>query len=291
MRRRRIAIRLTIFVLILAGIISLISWVSHFSFLTIDTIRVEGADPVQNQEIQKVAFDAISGDYLGIFSKSNALIFPRFAVANSIREHSLAIDKVELNLDDLHQLTIVLREKVASAIACFDFPELADSNLIPAGLSNSPLDNCYRVDRSGMVFGRSDKSDDFLNRYYVPDLPNMSSSTVMGSYATSTSEFLNLQDFYTKARTLSFNVESILIKSEGEYEMYMRNLDSSIVIVYFNSKTSFTDQLFNLATFWDYMVTNHKDERTTPSFDYIDLRSGANIYFRQNGGAIESQKK
>jgi hypothetical protein len=266
--------------------VALLSWLSRLPFLTINTVRVEGADPSLAVQLQSTATEAISGSYFGLFSKANAVIFPRGAVVNSIKESFLAVDGVEVHLNDLHQISVSVKQKVPDAIICFDFPALDTT----PSTSPDTSDNCYDADKTGLVYGlHQSNNSSGLSKYYIPHTSEISSSTVIGTYATSTAEFLKLQSFYESARTAGLSVESVLIKDSGEYEMYIRNDDSTVAIVYFNNTRSFSDQLNNLVSFWNYMVTDRRADKKASSFDYMDVRYGSNVFYRENGG-VASKK-
>ena len=71
--------------------------------------------------------------------------------------------------------------------------------------------------------------------------------------------------------------------------MYILNPDKSIAIVYLNDSRSLSDELSNLLSFWTYMVVNPRVTKTPPSFDYIDVRYGTNVFYRVNGGVASSK--
>ena len=54
------------------------------------------------------------------------------------------------------------------------------------------------------------------------------------------------------------------------------------VVIYFNGKSKFTDELINLISFWKHATESAKSTHTTVSFDYIDVRYGANVVFKNS---------
>ncbi len=281
-KRKKITWAIVIGIVIIVLAILGLSWLTRISMLKIDTVRIDGADQDITSTLQKAAESAISGTYFGLFSKSNAILYPRGAVARAVKEASGRIETVETHLNDLHQISITVTEKAPSAIVCPDFPNL-DNTTSSAG-------NCYFVDKTGYVYAQSpDVSGNIYHRYYVPTANSTSSTGMIGIYATSSDEFVLLQSFYNQTEDAGLTVESMLIKEKGEYEMYILNPDKSIAIVYFNEGRPLKDELSNLLSFWSYMVSGSGATKPSPSFDYIDVRYGTNIFYRINGGVVSSK--
>ena len=279
-RRRRAVLFLIIVAIIFVLGLTTLSWFSRLPFWTINVVRVEGVGQDLAALIEPVAENAISGSYFGIFSKSNAVIYPRGAVINSIKSAVPQVDSVEVHINDLRQISVIVKARTPDAIICFDFPSI-DTNTD----TGSTTDQCYDADSTGMIYSsHMGSSDNTMDKYYVPNREQISSSTILGTYATSTQEFVKLQSFYKSARNSGLNISSVLIKSAGEFEMYIRNDDSSIAIVYFNEMRPLADQFKNLLSFWNYMVTDKRAVGNAASFDYIDVRYGSNVFYRENGG-------
>ena len=278
---------LIIAIVILAGGAFTLSWLSKVSFFRIDSVRIEGADPDIATSLRTAAESAISGSYFGLFSKANSLIYPRGAVVRAVKEASGRIEDVVTSLNDMHQISITVTEKTPSALVCPNFPNMDSS---PDSLGDG---DCFFVDKAGLIYAVApDLSSGVYNRYYTPDISGTATSTSspIGSYATSTEGFVRLQAFYNGAQSAGLEVESVLIKDKGEYEMYILNPDKSIAIIYFNESRPLTDELSNLLSFWNYMVTDTHGAKNPPSFDYMDVRYGTNVFYRVNGGAASSNK-
>ncbi|MEI6396890.1 MAG: hypothetical protein WCO48_02370 [Candidatus Taylorbacteria bacterium] len=268
-RRKKAIWVLIIAVVILALGAFTLSWITKLAVFRIDSVRVDGADSDISSVLQSAAQSAISGSYFGLFSKSNSIIYPRGAVVRAVKEASGRVETVETNLNDLHQISISVTEKTPSAMACPGFPE--DGG------------DCFFVDKTGLIYAKAPiSSPGIYNRYYI-------SGGYIDGYATSTEEFLRLQTFYSGALSVGLEVESILIKEDGEYEMYILNPDKSIAIVYFNNTKSLVEELSHLLSFWTYMVTDVRTTKTPSSFDYIDVRYGTNVFYRINGGTTSSR--
>ncbi len=294
-RRKKAAWVLVGFIVSVSLAVALFSWLTKLSMFKIYNVRIDGADPDITASLQTAAESVLSGSYFGIFSKSNAFIYPRGAVARAVKEASGRVESVETHLNDLHQISITITEKSPAALACPDFPNL-DSNDISSTAQSSTInqtntvDQCYFTDKSGLIYAEApDLSGNIYPRYYIPEVSSASSTALIGDYATSTEAFVRLQSFYSVVQNAGIKIESVLIKEKGEYEMYVQNPDMSIAIIYFNESRPLTDELTNLVSFWNYMITDARTTKKLISFDYIDVRYGTNVFYRVNGGAISSK--
>ncbi len=280
-RRKIVWVLISVVLIIVIGVL-ILSWLTKLSVFRITSVRIYGADPDINQSLQSSVETAISGSYFGLFPKDNVFIYPRGAVIRAAKDSSGRIDTVETSLNDLHQISITITEKTPAALVCPDFPNID---------TVSSLDNqCYFIDKTGLIYSEApDISSNIYHQYFIPNIGENSTSTIVGSYATSTEEFTHLQSFYNGVQAANLEVESILVKEKGEYEMYVLNPDKSIAIIYFNDNRSLTEELSNLLSFWTYMVTDVRSAKTPPSFDYIDVRYGTNVFYRVNGGVVSSK--
>jgi hypothetical protein len=255
-----------------AAVIAIVSWayifnrVSFLPSLAITDVRVYGAGPDISPRISSAAFMAISGSYAGLFSKSNAFIYPKGAIAAAAKHSSPRIADVIVKRDGLHSLTIAVSEKAPSAITCSGLPDFDDSGTLVK--DEAKRDDCFFTDESGYIFMRASGSDlTSYTIYYVPALPD----DPTGLQATSTEKFKALQDFLKGVKANGMEPQGLLIKEGGEYEMYISN-HGGTAIVYFNDAASLEKELANLSAFWG------KNKRS--SFEYIDVRYGSNVFYR-----------
>jgi cell division septal protein FtsQ len=263
-RRRGIWIAGLIVVSAVAWTLTLSS-LSGFGFLTIDTVKVNGADADINGPIQAAAMKALQGDYFGIFSKSNTIIFPRGAVAAAVRGTSERIENVSVTRDGLRSLVVNVQEKSPAALVCANLPDWNNGALV-----FDQSDDCYFADAGGMLYDHAPSfSGRVYNRYYMPDIG--------GASSTSASEFESLQRLYDSARAQRLDVQAMLIHGDGEYELYVSN-----TVVYFNNHTSLEDQLSNLISFWSNMTSKARAKGQSVQFDSIDVRYGSNVFYRLN---------
>lgn len=243
------------------------SGLSYLNVFTIKNIKVSSTNPNISVPLQNLAASSLQGAYLGLFSKSNIFIYPHDKVTASVEKALPSIKSLTVSRDGLQGLKIDVIEKNPSAIVCAGLPDFSDETL-----SLNGIDNCYFADWSGYIFDKVSSSTNALyNHYYFPDLSlnATSSDSIIGLYATSTDKFSDLQDFYNEASKAGIKPLAVLAKDNGEYEMYMND-----TIIYFNDFRPLKDQLSNLVSFW-----NRKKGQT--KFEYIDVRYGSNVFYRE----------
>ena len=268
----------------IVAIVSLAFALSRFSaleYFSIESVRVYGADSDIVPIVQLVAYDAIQGSFLGIFSKSNAFIYPKAALTAAVINASPRILSAEVSRDGSKSLIISVTEKSPAAIVCAGLPDFDQNGAL------SDDGDCYAADESGLLFKKMAVSTGTpqIMRYYVPDLPDDVSA--IGSHATSTVEFAALQSFVAGARSAGIKPEGILFKDGGEYEMYADSsarssgaaTSSPLIVVYLNDKAGFVSELSDMAAFWSHMTAS-AGAGAPPSFEYIDLRYGSNVFYR-----------
>jgi hypothetical protein len=235
-----------------------LSKISFLNFFQIDNIVVLGTEPRVESNIREHAEEVLSDSYFGIFSKANLFLYPKSQLLASISDIAPEIQSISINRNGLHSLNINVETKKVSAVVCASLP---DENLDLVSASSS----CYISDWSGFIFKKAQTVEKDTNVYYSPALP----IDAIGSYATSTNQFVALQKFYNSCREFGLEPEYILIKENDEYEMFAKD-----TIIYFNDDSSLDDQLQNLLLFW-----SHNEKKI--NYEYIDVRFGSNVFYRK----------
>lgn len=279
-RHRRLIVGLS------ATLIALISWLfvlsrlSDLQALAITDIRVYGADPDITGNLEAAASSSIQGSYLGIFSKSDSLIYPKAAVKQAVGSSSPRLATVNVMRNGLHGLTVSVTEKIPAAVICADLPNL------DSGESGVPIDStdCYLADRTGFIFKQASMASTSQDRnydvYYAPNLQ----AVPVGTFATSTNEFASVVSFVSGVKAAGLAPQGVLIKDSGEYELYLRNPSNpeGPIIVYWDTSADVSRELSDLSAFWNGIASGSaKVAVKDPSqLEYIDIRYGSNVFYR-----------
>jgi len=256
----------------------LFSWLTGLSFVTIKNVSVFGADPDIETIVHDTAMNELSGKYLGLFNKSNTLIYPKTSIVKNIKLTSPRILNVFVSRDGLTGLRVTVNEKTPVAVVCATLPNFDGNKLVIE--SDDP---CYLADDTGFLFQKSPVFTDHpYHIYFAPDISatnisntdsdsNGDSANFIGAYATTTTEFNTLQTFYNSAQSVGIQGDAILVKNAGEFELY-----SGSTTIYFNDAKDLDKELANLVAFW-----NHAKTAGNTDFDYIDLRYDLNVFYKQ----------
>ncbi len=269
-----------IWTLILA-LISIITWLyafsslSHLEIFNIKTINISGADKDISNTLKATALNSIQGEYFGLFSRSNLLAYPKEAIMTAIMNTDARVNDVTVERSGIQSLNITVREKIPAAVVCTNLPDWDESDLIL-----DSFESCYLVDDTGYVFMNASSSNAEINRYYLPNIAIVSTSTsIIGTKIASTTMFRTLQSFYNGAKSYNIDIKALLVKDGGEYELYAAT-ESGVIVVYFNEINGFENEFTALISFWNDLTQKARNEGNKLKLDSIDLRYGSNVFYR-----------
>jgi hypothetical protein len=265
----------------LGTIIFSISRFSSLNALAINSITVSGADSEIDGILSAAAYDALDGKYLGLFSKSNILIYPKKAIRESVEKISSRIESVSVSRGEDRTLNVSVTLKQAAALVCANLPDFSDDST-----------GCYLADSTGLIFKQfSASSTPFINKYYIPWISEKygADGDAVGTFATSTELFLELQEIYSVIKEAGINLSGILVDKDG-YELYVQDSnddmetispnDTSVTVIYMNNSETLANQTVNLISFWKNMMDDAKHNGVVKKFEYIDVRYGSNVFYR-----------
>ncbi len=281
-RRTRIIVRSVVAIIAVFIVVAVVSIFSSWSVLTLTNVQVSGVNQEEVVAIHDIVMQSLSGKYLGLFSRANYFIYPRSQIKQLIKAAYFEIDTVDITRADWHTVTVSVHEKTPLALVCATLPDFNGNEL-----SLNDPGTCYFVDRSGVIFKKAPSfSGTVYNRYYIPDLASgdntASSTALIGTYATSTDKFHIIQQLYATIKQNNIIADAMLMKGGGEYELYIRNpnTSSSTAVVYFDTISSTTEQLSNFISFWNHTLVTARANKAPVEFDYIDVRYSPNVYHR-----------
>lgn len=240
------------------------------SFLQIETIEIVGADADMATSIRASALESIQGSYMGLFSRSNTLIYPKSVIVDSTKKTSPEIENVHVERNGRKAVIIEVIAKVPVAQMCTSLPDFSD---------DAQQGSCFFVDKDGFVFKQDTKYDSLLPKIYVQQ---GTTTNVIGSTPIQKERFSTLVDFYRKVVASKIKVQGLLL-SEVHDELYVVNESSSgtisenIAVVYFSEKHPLDDTLLNLVSFWNHM----KSDKVPHHFSEIKLQFPPNVYYTE----------
>jgi hypothetical protein len=115
-------------------------------------------------------------------------------------------------------------------------------------------------------------------RYYLPMLPD---SHVLGTQATSTTEFKRLESLVESVEKANIHVHAMLVQGDGSYELYADNPDGdSIVVIQMNERANLSTERDNLVAFWNRMVADAHAAGKKAAWTEIKTQFPPNVYSR-----------
>jgi len=275
-----------------AAVIALVTWafifsrISYLPSFAIEKISVYGADPDITPVLSLAAGRAMDGAYLGMFSRSNALIYPRSGVETAVAAASPRVSHVQVRLDGANAIAVTVSEKVPAAIVCADLP---DFDVLPSGGRPIilPDDHCYYTDEGGTLFEHAPASASSTAqsplRYFIPALPDTGDLSGMNAFATDTARFARIESFVGGLSGLDsapIEVLGVLAEDGGRYELYAENPDgASIVVIHADEASGLDTELRDLVAFWSRTTADARAAKDSLEWSEIKLQYPPNVYY------------
>jgi hypothetical protein len=275
-RRRIIALKVTLYLILTAGLIYSLSYLSSTKILTIDRVEIVGNKVLEEQTLRNLVETEIEGRVLGLFPKKNIFLYPKRSIINKLIGRFERLSSVDVDLKSFKVLEVRVVERGAVAVWCSeptseernDQSELVEELLVDKATDQKEtlIKDCYLVDNTGLIFASySSSTPSSLPRYEGENLGDVS----IGSYfwkrrdAKKVSEFLSSLD--------SLKVEILKITKEPERKVVIiLNTETDLIL---SLNDDWPRAFENLATlvsepeFKEYVGDN-----LLSPFAYIDLR-------------------
>lgn len=128
-------------------------------------------------------------------------------------------------------------------------------------------EHCSFADKQGIIFEKvATSSDKIYFKYYSSNEINQD-------------KFIQLQNFVKNVENSGIIATGLLLSEDGSYELYIKNVDQSTAVVYFDDRTSLDKVVSNLSVFWKNSLNKKIGSDLIPNFEYINLRFGNNIFY------------
>jgi hypothetical protein len=255
-RRKELLYRTLIVFIVLAVIVSGLSILSRLKRFAIVAIEVSGDNILSKEVVQNAALEKISGNYFGIFPRSNSLIYPNNAVAAAIRAMP-PVREVTVKRRDLKTLDIEVIEREKEFVWC---------------TAEEGEEACYMLDYDGLVFALIEgisSTTDFIYRGALAPEP-------LGKNSLPLEEFRRIRFFLEELEGLSVSPREAEISPTDYLTIYLERGGKIMV----DAKDDLSVILGNIAA----VIT---DKTVAPSLsefldrlDYIKLDSGNKVVYK-----------
>ncbi len=268
-KRRRIFLRIFLVIILLGLFVWGLSFLSGISQLTIHEVTVKNNAATDASELKTLVLNHLTGKYWKLFARNNIILYPKNAITKDILGHDSIIEKVTLELKQLHTLELTIQERTPTALWCKSTMHTEGTE---PTFDISP--DCYFMDDAGFIFATAPTfSGNLYFRYYGlitiddpigqtyaidPPLPHM--AALMNQ--------LKQQN--------NFKVTGLFARGNGEYELHLEHNGSII----FNNLQSLEKSYTNFITVLDERSAKALKNATSSRFEYVDLRFGDKVFYK-----------
>lgn len=253
--------------------IALLSFVSHYKYLTIDTVVIEGNRVLTPDDVRGVVETELSGRYLLLFSKSNIVIYPKKRIKEALLKTYKRIKGVRValeNLKSLQSIKVSITEREGKYLWCGDtLPE------------NDEVASCYYVDDSSFLFAEAPYfSGNVFFRFYS-SVSRDGTDKIIGNFLLPPEEFERLIFFKDFLRSMDIETQALVVKEGENYELLIASGPiTEAPLIIFNKKDDFERILNNLGSALETepFATDFREKLS--SLLYIDLRFGNKVIYK-----------
>ncbi|MEI6660449.1 MAG: hypothetical protein WCK91_03460 [bacterium] len=271
--KRRVArIRLTILISILS--VSIIGAAAYFSsdkHLTINNISITGTHVINKSDIEDIVRTDISGRYLYMFDRSNALIYPKAKIYQDLSASFHRIEHLSVALTNFNTLRIDIIERSGTYLYC--------GEQVPASVSDVG-ENCYFVNSEGYVFDRAPYfSGDVYFKYYMKV---NDTGSVLGTQIIHPDSFHKLTRFIDSLTSIGFKSTGLLVEDSGSCTLMLESSNQIKPKINFRIDNDFDTILDNLTLAMNKPEFANQIKTKYAKLQYIDLRFKNKVLYKFN---------
>ena len=117
-KRNRRLLKYGLSIFLFVGVVALASYISHRPQIRIRQVEFSGGVLVTGEEVSAETLAYLSGSYLWLFPRNNALWYPRKSLGQDLKDKFQRIDTIDARLKDFHTLVITVTERKPVAMWC-----------------------------------------------------------------------------------------------------------------------------------------------------------------------------
>ena len=244
------------FYLVLLGLVAIgVVFLMRIDFWKITEVKVGEAKQVDEAGILEIAKKQIVGTYLGIFPRNNFLIYPKGEIEKEIMDSEPAVLSVTMKAELDHILTILIKERLASALWCKKSGE------------------CYFMDKKGIIFAPAispSLDNRKLFKYY-----GIAEGNPLGRQFGEEKFFPELAQFVKKVKDLGLQISAAEVVSADRAQIDFEDNSYLIFPPYEKDKAALFE---NIEIFINDLKS--KNDGQMPLLEYIDARYGNKIFYK-----------
>jgi hypothetical protein len=270
--RRVKRLRLIILFSILSiSIVFGISYFSSYPLIVINKIVTTGNSIINGQEIESRINDKLSGRYIGLFSRSNFLIYPEKNIYNDLLVNFPRIESLSIKREGLNTLHVSLTERAGSFLYC--------GTAIPEKKEDIG-ENCYFVNNDGYIFDKAPYfSGDVYFKYYTAIKGDI--LYPLGSQMFPVDRFHDLIRFTDGVIALGFKPIYLTIDTNGTYSLYLKSVNNNpSPKIIFKEDNNLSVILDNFITAMNKKEFANEINSKYDTLSYIDLRFKNKVLYK-----------
>jgi cell division septal protein FtsQ len=254
-------IKITLLVFLLLVIVGTPIYLLRDKHFLITTIEIKGNNVTKNEEIEAVVSKHLEGNYFWLIPHSSILLYPRRAIADELSLIIPRFKKVDIELLDIHTLSVSVEERTPEALYCRD-------------ISNPALPtDCYFLDASGYIFSDAPA---FSGGVYFVYSSSPSLESPLRTQFVDPDTFPLLAAFTNSLAAPLY--PKVLVDTGEEYQLVLAEGG----IIKWKKTQALDDIRSNLESFV-VSPTLKKQNKTIGDVLYIDLRFGNKIFYKFKG--------
>jgi cell division septal protein FtsQ len=223
----------------------------------VTNIELNGNNVTKYEDVAAIVAQELDGNYLYIFPKSNALIYPNNKIRDNILNNIPRIRDVKVSLVNPKSLNITIIEREPAGLYCRD--------------ANINSEGCYFMDDNGYIFSQAPS---FSGDVYFVYATDPAIEDPLGKDYTSPEEFKKLPNLIDSLKEINIPLRSI-VSTPNEY--YLELVSKGKIII--SKKDNLKEVASNLESFLnDQEITKKPDFFNNVA--YIDMRFGNKIFYK-----------
>jgi cell division septal protein FtsQ len=262
-RKRRMRIfKVSLVIILLLAVITGLSFLSKMRALAITTISVQGNSAVDTDDLKTIAQGYLGGNYLMLFSRTNAFLYPKQKILDEVASKFKRIETVKINVSGMHTLVMTITERKPLYVWCNGTP------------TDTSQKKCFFLDATGYIFSEAPV---FSGNAFFAFYGQLSSEEPIGSHYLETGLFNGIDKLIVWLGDQGIQSHALLAKGEGVYELYL-NKAGKIIFKDMKKSGDFSQLQSTVQTIMQNTDILSKNSSTT--IDYVDLRFGNKVYYK-----------
>ena len=265
-KRRLFYIKIAALAVVLAGSVAGLSYLTRLPALQISEINITGAEVVDEGELRSAVHEQLAGRYFFLFSKANIFLYPKTALEASVLSSFKRLKSAEFSFKNLHSVELLVTERPPQALWC---------GVTRDAGGEAP---CYFLDPEGYIYTQAPT---FTGPVYLRFFGALPQGEVVGMQFLPTEQFGAFVAF-VEALGVQGVRPTELVLLDTEIELYLE--DGTKIL--FLRKQELPRVLDNLLSVLLSPTFKGKEDL---NLDYIDLRFGNKVYYKERGAAVETE--